>query len=188
MTPLITLSRALNDPALFGRTFSAPSFWPWRTLSKVIDGIALTEPRETELFVQCTGRTQLPIQPVRRLILLAGRRAGKDRFMSAVAVWRAALCADWRKYQSAGEGAVVILLGADKKQARILRDYCEGLLRAPLLAQRSQAFARRADRVSQWRHARNHDQRCPPGARPQRHRCARIRMLPLADRRAFGFE
>jgi hypothetical protein len=134
MTPLITLSRSLTDPALFGRTFSAPSFWPWRTLSKVIDGIALTEPRETQLFMQCTGRTQLPIQPVRRLILLAGRRAGKDRFMSAVAVWRAALCADWRKYQSAGEGAVVILLGADKKQARILRDYCEGLLRAPLLA------------------------------------------------------
>ena len=134
MTPLITLSRSLTDPALFGRTFSAPSFWPWRTLSKVIDGIALTEPREIELFMQCTGRTQLPIQAVRRLILLAGRRAGKDRFMSAVAVWRAALCADWRKYQSAGEGAVVILLGADKKQARILRDYCEGLLRAPLLA------------------------------------------------------
>ena len=180
MTPLITLSRSLTDPALFGRTFSAPSFWPWRTLSKVIDGIALTEPREIELFMQCTGRTQLPIQAVRRLILLAGRRAGKDRFMSAVAVWRAALSADWRKYQSAGEGAVVILLGADKKQARILRDYCEGLLRAPLLA--------REVKRSQWRHARNHDQRRPPGARPQRHRCARIRMLPLADRRAFGFE
>jgi hypothetical protein len=135
MTPLITLSRALTDPALFGGTFSAPSFWPWRTLSKVIDGIALTEPREIELFMQCTGRTQLLIQPVRRLILLAGRRAGKDRFMSAAAVWRAALCADWRKHISAGEQAVVILLGADKKQAAILRRYCEGLLQAPLLAQ-----------------------------------------------------
>jgi len=135
MTPLITLSRALTDPALFGGTFSAPSFWPWRTLSKVIDGIALTEPREIELFMQCTGRTQLLIQPVRRLILLAGRRAGKDRFLSAAAVHRAALCADWRRYISAGEQAVVLLLGADKKQAAILRRYCEGLLQAPLLAQ-----------------------------------------------------
>ena len=35
---------------------------------------------------------------------------------------------------SAGEQAVVTLLGADKKQASILRKYCEGLLRAPLLA------------------------------------------------------
>jgi hypothetical protein len=33
---------------------------------------------------------------LRRLIVLAGRRAGKDRFFGAVAVWRAALCADWR--------------------------------------------------------------------------------------------
>jgi len=44
------------------------------------------------------------------LILLVGRRGGKDRFMSAVAVWRAALCADWRRHLSAGEQAVVILL------------------------------------------------------------------------------
>jgi hypothetical protein len=71
---------------------------------------------------------------VRRIINLTGRRGGKDRFLSAVAVWRAALCADWRKHISAGEGAVTILLGADKRQAAILRKYCEGLLQAPLLA------------------------------------------------------
>jgi hypothetical protein len=41
-------------------------------------------------------------------------------------VWRAALCCDWRQYVSAGEQAVVILLGADKKQAGILRRYSEG--------------------------------------------------------------
>jgi hypothetical protein len=139
MTPLITLSRALSDPALFGGTFAAPSFWTWRTLAKVIDGIALTEPREIELLKECTGRTRLlatsSLTPARRIIILVGRRGGKDRFLSAVAVWRAALCADWRKYISAGEQAVVILLGADKKQAAILRRYCEGLLQAPLLRQ-----------------------------------------------------
>jgi hypothetical protein len=135
MTPAITLSRALADPALFGRTFSSPSFWTWRTVAKLIDGIPLTEPREIELFKQCTGRTTLPTGPVRRLIVLVGRRGGKDRFLSAVAVWRAALCTDWRKHQSAGEGAVVILLGADKKQAAILRKYCAGLSEAPLLTQ-----------------------------------------------------
>jgi hypothetical protein len=138
MTPLITLSRALTDPALFGGTFAAPSFWTWRTLAKVIDGIALTEPREIELFNECTGRTRLlstsALTPVRRIIVLVGRRGGKDRFLSAVAIWRAALCADWRRYISAGEQAVVILLGADKKQAAILRRYCEGLLQTPLLA------------------------------------------------------
>ena len=131
MTPRITLSSALVDPALFGTTFRAPSFWAWRVVAKMIDGIPLAEPRDIELFKQCTGRNQLPIKPVRRLILLAGRRAGKDRFLSACAVWRAALCADWRKHISAGEQAVVLLLGTDKKQAGILRRYCEGLLQTP---------------------------------------------------------
>jgi hypothetical protein len=133
--PTVLLSQALMDPKLFGRTFAAPSFWTWRVVAKLIDGLPLTEQRELDLFGECTGLepTRETRRKVWRLILLAGRRAGKDRFLSAVAVWRAALCADWRKYQSVGEGAVVILLGADRKQARILRNYCAGLLRAPLL-------------------------------------------------------
>ncbi len=138
MTPDITLTRALVEPSLFGRTFSAPSFWTWRTVAKIIDGLPLKEQREIELFKLCTGRTQLPSrqeqQTLRRLLLLVGRRGGKDRFLSAVAVWRAALCCDWRKYLSPGEQAVVILLGRDKKQASILRRYCTGLLQVPLLA------------------------------------------------------
>jgi hypothetical protein len=82
------------------------------------------------------------------LILLAGRRGGKDRFLSAVGVWRAALCADWREHMSAGEPAVVLLLGRDKKQAGILRRYCEGLLEAPLLAHE---VKRLADDVIEFR-------------------------------------
>jgi hypothetical protein len=134
--PIITLTRALTDPALFGSTFAAPSFWTWRTVAKLIDGIPLTEHREVELFEKCTGRkySNHHRRPVRRLIMLVGRRGGKDRFESGVGLWRAALCADWRKHQSAGEGAVCILLGADRKQAKILREYCRGLLQVPLLA------------------------------------------------------
>jgi hypothetical protein len=133
MTPTITLSRALVDPELFGGTFAQPSMWTWRVIGKLIDGIALTEPREIDLYRECTGRSALPTGPVRSIVLLVGRRGGKDRFWSAVAVHRAALAADWSKYQSAGEGAVCILLGADRKQASILRRYCRGLLQTPLL-------------------------------------------------------
>jgi hypothetical protein len=80
----ITLSRALTQPNLFGGTFGASSFWTWRTVAKMIDGLPLTEAREVDLVKECTGRTQLPTAPVRRLILLAGRRAGKDRFLRQV--------------------------------------------------------------------------------------------------------
>lgn len=133
--PRVTLSEAMVNLGLFGKTFAAESFWPWRVVAKLIDGISLTEQREIELFEQCTGRyNRQTRRALHRLILLAGRRAGKDRFLSAVGMWRAALCADWRKHISAGEQAVVILLGADKKQAAILRRYCRGLLQEPLLA------------------------------------------------------
>ena len=53
-------------------------------------------------------------------------------------MWRAALCADWRKHMSAGEQAV-LLRGADRRQAMILRRYCEGLLEAPLAQARGPA-------------------------------------------------
>jgi hypothetical protein len=135
----ITLTQALTQPELFGKVFAAPSFWTWKVVAKLIDGKPLTEPRELALYRECTGRTTLPSRSdqrrLRRFIFLVGRRGGKDRFWSAVAVWRAALCTDWRKHLSAGEQAVVILLGRDKKQAGILRRYCRGLLQMPLLAQ-----------------------------------------------------
>ena len=132
--PRISLTDAMVDPRLFGDTFRQSTFWTWRTVAKLIDGLPLTESRETELFEECTGRKYATGSAYRRLVILCGRRGGKDRFASAVACWRSALAADWRKYQSAGEGAVCILIGADRKQARILRKYCEGLLAVPLLA------------------------------------------------------
>jgi hypothetical protein len=131
--PAVSLTQAMSDVNLLGGPFKADSFWTWKTVAKLIDGLPLDE-REAELCRQCTGRSQLPSGAVRRLVVLVGRRGGKDRFLSAVAVWRAALCADWRQHVSSGEQAVVMLLGADKKQAAILRRYCQGLLQAPLLA------------------------------------------------------
>src|ERR1700737_4408883 len=105
MAPAITLTRSLTDPDLFGKVFASSSFWTWQVVAKLIDGLPLTEPREIELFEQCTGRkyNRHACRAVRRLIMLVGRRGGKDRFESAVATWRAALCTDWRQYQSAGE-------------------------------------------------------------------------------------
>jgi hypothetical protein len=149
ISPKVTLVEALSDPKLFGDTFGAPSssFWTWFAIAKLIDGQPL-QGRELDLYRKYTGRDRLPSEPVKRMLLLAGRRAGKDRFFSAVAIWRAALCADWRRIMSAGEPAVVILLGADKRQARILRDYAEGLLRKPVLAREVE---RRTDEVIEFK-------------------------------------
>jgi hypothetical protein len=37
LAPRIALSQAMVDPHLFGSVFASPSFWPWRTLAKLID-------------------------------------------------------------------------------------------------------------------------------------------------------
>jgi hypothetical protein len=145
--PLVTLTDALADMDWFGRTFASPSFWTWKVVAKLIDGIPLVEQREVELFEQCTGLSynRHSRRAVRTLLLLCGRRGGKDRFLSAVGVWRGSLCLDWKRHISAGEQAVVILLGADRKQAGILRRYCHGLLEAPKLRARGGARHWRGD-------------------------------------------
>jgi hypothetical protein len=89
---------------------------------------------EMALVFECTGRRVLPLNPPRRLYLLVGRRGGKSRFLSALAVWVAALAANWRNLMAPGEPAVVMLVACDKKQAAVLRRYADGLLQAPLLA------------------------------------------------------
>jgi hypothetical protein len=131
MTPAITLSQAMSDPTLFGTTFGADSFWTWRTLARIVDKLPLSE-REAAFYREATGRTKLPDRAtsrraLRRFIVLVGRRGGKDRWFSAVAVWRC-ISTNWHEHITAGEGAVVILLGRDKRQASILRKYCEGLI------------------------------------------------------------
>jgi hypothetical protein len=40
---------------------------------------------------------------------------------------------DWRKYLSPGERAIVLLVAADREQAKILHRYCQGILSAPIL-------------------------------------------------------
>src|SRR5262249_60440291 len=108
----ITLTAAMRDVRLIGRPFTGPSFWPWFAVAKLLDGLPLDE-REAELARQCTGRSVLPSAPVRRMVLLAGRRGGKDRFLSAVAVHRAALAADWREHMSAGGQAGGLVVRRD---------------------------------------------------------------------------
>jgi hypothetical protein len=128
----ISLAAAMRDPKLLGEPFKADSFWPWHTVAKVISGEALDQ-REAELFRRCTGRTKLPTGPISDLTLLVGRRGGKDRFLSAVGVHRAALSQNWSKFLSAGEQGSVILIGSDRKQAKILRRYCRALVAMPMI-------------------------------------------------------
>jgi hypothetical protein len=64
--------------------------------------------------------------------MVIGRRGGKSFAMSLLACYLAVF-KDWRKYLSPGERAIVLLVAADREQAKILHRYCQGILNPQLL-------------------------------------------------------
>jgi hypothetical protein len=52
--------------------------------------------------------------------------------MALIAVYLAVF-RDWHKYLSPGERSIVLLVAADREQAKILHRYCRGILSAPIL-------------------------------------------------------
>ena len=73
-----------------------------------------------------------PSAPAAYLWLVIGRRGGKSFAMALIAVFLAVF-RDWRKYLSPGERAIVLLVAADREQAKILHRYCQGILSPPIL-------------------------------------------------------
>jgi hypothetical protein len=122
---------ALDDRNLLGASIRDPGSWkPWRALLAAAFGLPLSQD-ELTLFHQCTGRRVPPGAPAAYLWLIIGRRGGKSVTMSLAAVFLAVF-RDWRKYLSPGERAIVLLVAADREQAKILHRYCQGIL-SPLL-------------------------------------------------------
>ena len=134
MTPKVTLRRALEDPELLGAALAGPSWHAWRSLLLAAMGEPL-EPDELETFKRFTGRSIPPSEHVDELWCCVGRRGGKSRAMSTLAVYLAGLC-DYSDKLAQGERGVVLLLAPDMKQAKVLLDYAEGTLEStPLLKQ-----------------------------------------------------
>ena len=127
----------ISSPPLTIATCLAPasairnSWKPWRALLAAAFGLPLSEDA-LALFRQCTGRRVPPGAPAAYLWLVIGRRGGKSFAMALIAVFLAAF-RDWRKYLSPGERAIVLLVAADREQAKILHRYCQGILRPPIL-------------------------------------------------------
>ena len=130
----VTLRRALEDGALLGATLGGPSWHAWRSLLLATMGEPLN-PDELATFTKFTGRAKSPDQRVAEAWFVIGRRGGKSAASAALAIYLAGLC-DHSAHLSRGEKGLVLLLASDRRQAKILLDYCEGVLRStPMLSQ-----------------------------------------------------
>jgi len=128
----MNILEALDDPNLLGASIRDAESWkPWRALLAAAFGLSLS-PDELALYRQCTGRTVPPGAAAAYLWLVIGRRGGKSFAMALVAIFLAVF-KDWRKYLSPGERAIVLLVAADREQAKILHRYCQGILSPPIL-------------------------------------------------------
>ncbi|MDO8795205.1 MAG: hypothetical protein Q7J25_11355 [Vicinamibacterales bacterium] len=111
---------------VLGSAFKADSWNTWRSVLKAAHALDITD-AEREVLTQLTQRQTLPTSPVRELWLLLGRRSGKSIIAALLAVW--ATCC--RTYTLApGEVGVFMVIAADRKQARVIKRYVSGLLRA----------------------------------------------------------
>jgi hypothetical protein len=119
---------ALADRALLGRSLAGPSWDAWRTLLIAAVGEELS-PKERETFQRFTGRAREPGQRIEEAEFLIGRRGGKDRAASVLAAYLSALI-DWAPVLAKGERGLVLCIGPDQRQAKITRDYIEGVFDA----------------------------------------------------------
>jgi hypothetical protein len=131
--PPITILEAMVDPNLFGPWFARLSWTAWRPCLAGIFGLRMSEAM-LEIFQRHTLRQTPPDTPAREAWLVVGRRGGKSRIAALVAVFLACL-REYAAILAPGERATIMVIAADRRQARVVFRYVTGLLDGvPMLA------------------------------------------------------
>jgi len=126
---------AIRDQRLFGKAFKDEATWrAWFVFLAGLFALPMSE-AEAEVWRACTGRSALPDQPFREGWLVCGRRSGKSFVMALVSVFLACF-RDYRPFLAVGEKATLMVVAADRRQARQVMRFVRGLLSAPVLAKR----------------------------------------------------
>jgi hypothetical protein len=137
----VNILDALDDPKVFGGFFRAGTWDAWRAFLAALFGLSMSD-EQLATYRRFTGRSTPPTQPLQEAWLVCGRRSGKSFVLATIAVFLAAF-KDWRPYLAPGEVGVIMILAADRRQARVIMRYCLGLLKAvPMLAKLIEAEAR----------------------------------------------
>ena len=122
---------AVNDPNLFAPWFG-PSWDAWRAFLAALFDLPLGDTQS--IFHACTGRSSPQRGGYDEAWLIVGRRGGKSFVLALVAVFLATFV-DWTTHLAPGERGTVMVIAADRKQARVIIGYIRGLLsHVPMLA------------------------------------------------------
>lgn len=123
----MNLLDASRDPNLFAPWFRDPETWTaWRAFLAALFALPMTE-GEAEAYQRHTGRETAPETPQDEAWLIVGRRGGKSFIMALIAVYLGCF-RDYRAHLQPGERATVMVIAADRRQARVILRYIGGLL------------------------------------------------------------
>ena len=148
--PVISLGRCLADQNLFAPHFRNKSWAAWRVF---LAALFAEPPDETglALYRERTGRETWPTAPFTEAAVIVGRRGGKSRTLTLIAVYLACF-RDYTPYLAPGEVATIAVLAVDKGQARTIFRFVHGLLKAvpmlePLIVRRDTETIELSNRV-----------------------------------------
>ncbi|MFZ2007916.1 MAG: hypothetical protein WAV02_22740, partial [Stellaceae bacterium] len=106
-----SISAALADERKLAPYFAGPSWATWRAVLKAAEGMPLDDD-ELLLFKAVAGDREPPRRRVKELVVIAGRRSGKDSVASAIAT--ALATGDYSKSVRPGERVSVLCLAVDR--------------------------------------------------------------------------
>ncbi|MDN4501378.1 hypothetical protein QX776_03155 [Alteromonadaceae bacterium BrNp21-10] len=125
---------AMSDPHLFKHQFGGDSWQAWRIILSAFYGLPIADD-DLLLFKELTQLEKPPEAPRDELWLPVGRRGGKSNIAALIAVYEA-FFNDYSDKLAAGEIGTVMLIAADRKQARSVMRYIGGLINySPMLKQ-----------------------------------------------------
>jgi hypothetical protein len=139
-----------TDKNLAGPWFKGESWGAWFAFLSAVFALPPTEALQS-FYERNTGRVVFPSGPSREAWVVVGRRGGKSLIAALVAVYLACF-REYSGYLAPGEVATVMVIAADRRQARVVMRYIAGFLEAipllkPMIGRRTQDTIELSNRV-----------------------------------------
>jgi hypothetical protein len=122
----VNIIDSMKDSDFFSRWFHGASWDPWIVFLVALFGLPMTQ-KQANIYRKLTSRSKRSKEPVQEATVIVGRRGGKSLIAALVCVFLACF-RDYSAFLSPGEVATVMLIAADRRQARVVMRYIVGFL------------------------------------------------------------
>lgn len=116
---------AMSAPGWWGSWFARGDWTAWRAFLSAVFALPMDD-EALAVYRRCTGRIEPPAARATEVAAVIGRRGGKTRTMALAAAFLAVF-GEWHRHLAPGEKATVMLLAADRKQARVAMRYLRSM-------------------------------------------------------------